>query len=147
MHCIRFSQLIHLFAILALSFVSVGCGDGDGPTPVVDPTPPAAEVFTLVWADEFDVDGPPNVKNWRMETGYGENNDGWGNDEWQLYTDDTSSPNNNVRVEAGNLVITARCSKADTAPAECNDGAFAARTDIITSARINTKDKLEIKET
>jgi len=143
----RFSHLIRLIAIISLSYFTVSCGDGEGPAPVNDTAapPPPSEAYTLVWSDEFDVDGAPDVKNWRMETGYGDDNSGWGNDEWQLYTDDTSSENNNVRVEAGNLVITARCSKAETAPAECNDGAFAARTGIITSARINSKDKFEVK--
>lgn len=135
-----FAFQFRLLTIVLLSVVVTSCGDGDGPTPVLDPTPPAAEVYTLVWADEFDVDGPPNVQNWRMETGYGDN--GWGNNEWQLYTDDTSSPNNNVRVENGNLVITARCSVADTAPDQCNS---AVRNGVITSARINSKDKFEIK--
>ena len=142
MPCNRFSHLLKWSTIVVLAFISVGCGDGDGPAPVVDPTPPAAELYTLVWADEFDVDGAPNVKNWRMETGYGPDDDGWGNNEWQLYTDDTDSPNNNVRVENGNLVITARCSVANTAPEQCNT---AVRNGVITSARINTKDKLEIK--
>ncbi|MGB5718988.1 MAG: glycoside hydrolase family 16 protein [Gammaproteobacteria bacterium] len=58
--------------------------------------------FQLVWSDEFDLDGEPS-SDWTLETGYGAN--GWGNDEWQLYTTDPD----NVRVENGNLVISAQC--------------------------------------
>jgi len=66
--------------------------------------------FQLVWSDEFDDwcgDGvcSPDPNNWTIETGYGPNNDGWGNNEWQLYTEDLD----NVRVENGNLVIDAFC--------------------------------------
>ena len=104
-----------LFAILPLGFLLVACDDGSGPEKIVDEQPKAA-VMELVWSDEFDVDGAPDVRNWTMETGYGDN--GWGNQEWQLYTNDTSSENNNVRVEGGNLIITARCSRAETEPAE-----------------------------
>jgi beta-glucanase (GH16 family) len=66
--------------------------------------------FQLVWSDEFDVDGPPSPNNWTLETGYGEN--GWGNDEWQLYTTDPA----NVRVENGNLVISAQCGAGGPPP-------------------------------
>ncbi|MFV9616781.1 MAG: family 16 glycosylhydrolase, partial [Gammaproteobacteria bacterium] len=134
----RFSQLIRLFAIISLSYFLASCGDGDGPAPVydtADPLPPS-EAYTLVWSDEFDVDGAPNVKNWRIEEGYGDN--GWGNNEWQLYTDDAE----NIRVEGGNLVINAQCSNATTDPALCNS---AVRDGTITSARINTNDKFEVK--
>ena len=68
---------------------------------------------------------------WNLETGYGPNNFGWGNNEWQLYT---TSPDN-VRVENDYLVIQARC---DTPPCGVRDGS-------VTSARINTKDKFEFR--
>jgi hypothetical protein len=55
----------------------------------------------LVWSDEFDVDGPPNAANWDYNIGRG--NNGWGNGESQYYTDRPE----NVRVENGNLIITA----------------------------------------
>jgi len=88
--------------------------------------------FELVWSDEFDVDGAPNSNNWNIEEGYGENDSGWGNNEWQLYT--TSS--DNVKVENGNLVITADC---PTAPA-CG-----VRNDTVTSARITTQNLFSFK--
>jgi beta-glucanase (GH16 family) len=138
----RFASQFRLLTIILFSLVVTGCGDGDGPTPVVDPTPPAAESYTLVWSDEFNVDGPPDVRTWTMETGYGPDNDGWGNKEWQLYTDDTTSANNNVRVENGDLIITARCSGTQ---AECANGATADKTGIITSARLISQNKLDVK--
>ncbi len=55
---------------------------------------------TLVWSDEFDVDGAPNPANWTYDLGGG----GWGNGESQTYTDDLE----NVRVEDGLLKITAK---------------------------------------
>ena len=74
----------------------------------------------------------PSPTNWLLETGYGPNNDGWGNNEWQLYTD---SPDN-VKLENGKLVITADC---PTAPV-CG-----VRDGTITSARINTLDRFSFK--
>jgi len=34
--------------------------------------------YKLVWADEFDADGPPNPKNWTFEEGFLRNNE----DQW-----------------------------------------------------------------
>lgn len=71
-------------------------GDTSGGEPLVS-------VFSnLVWADEFDTDGAPDPANWAYDLGNGDN--GWGNGEFQSYTDDPS----NVIVEEGNLKITAR---------------------------------------
>lgn len=60
----------------------------------------AAPTWQLVWADEFDVDGPPNPANWTYDLGGG----GWGNQEIQVYTDSLD----NARVEGGRLIIEAR---------------------------------------
>jgi len=54
---------------------------------------------TLVWADEFDVDGAPNSAYWTCETGAG----GWGNNELQCYTNRPQ----NVIVQNGTLRINA----------------------------------------
>ena len=54
----------------------------------------------LVWSDEFNEDGAPDDTKWGYEIGGG----GWGNNELQYYT----SRQENVKVENGNLVITAR---------------------------------------
>jgi beta-glucanase (GH16 family) len=52
---------------------------------------------TMAWADEFNVDGPPDSSKWSYETGAG----GWGNNELQYYT---SRPEN-VIVQGGLLKI------------------------------------------
>lgn len=52
---------------------------------------------TMAWADEFNVDGPPDSSKWSYETGAG----GWGNNELQYYT---SRPEN-VIVQGGVLKI------------------------------------------
>ncbi len=57
---------------------------------------------TLVFADEFDMDGAPNPDNWGYDIGTGDN--GWGNGESQYYTDRPE----NVIVENGVLKITAQ---------------------------------------
>jgi len=65
--------------------------------------PDQEEDFTnLVWQDEFDTDGSPNVENWNYDIGTGRN--GWGNNESQYYTDRTE----NVTVVDGVLKITAK---------------------------------------
>lgn len=53
----------------------------------------------LVWSDEFDGSGLPNVANWGFDLGAG----GWGNQEVQSYTNST----NNIHQENGNLIIDA----------------------------------------
>ena len=56
----------------------------------------------MAWSDEFNgPDGaPPDRAKWFVQTG----GDGWGNDELEYYTSRTQ----NVRQEAGNLVLEAR---------------------------------------
>lgn len=57
----------------------------------------------LVWSDEFDGTSL-NLDNWSYELGNGcPNLCGWGNNELQSYT----NSNNNIKVQDGNLVITA----------------------------------------
>jgi beta-glucanase (GH16 family) len=90
-----------------------------------------SQSYELVFADEFDTGTSPSPANWTIETGYGSNNDGWGNNEWQEYTD---SPEN-VRVEGGYLVLSAQCPKA---PCGIRDGS-------ITSGKINSRDKFSFK--
>ncbi len=118
--------------IATLSLVACGGGGGtdssqdQGEDQEVD----SETEFTLVWSDEFDGQTLDSNK-WTAEIGYGPNNSGWGNDESQLYTD---SPDN-LSVESGNAIITARC----------DSGVCGKRDGSITSAKINTKDKLELK--
>jgi beta-glucanase (GH16 family) len=77
---------------------------------------------TEIWSDEFEGDAL-DTDNWNYEIGNGSN--GWGNNEAQYYTD----AEDNVKVENGNLVITAK--------REAESGFD------FTSARITTKDKFE----
>lgn len=64
---------------------------------------PAKGSFQLVWADEFDTDGPPDPARWSWDTHA--NKAGWYNDELQYYAADRPE---NARVEGGRLIITAR---------------------------------------
>jgi beta-glucanase (GH16 family) len=82
------------------------------------------EGYTLSWSDEFD-GSTLDTANWNTQTGTGSG--GWGNAELQYYT---SRPEN-VRVEGGNLVITARRESYEGAPA--------------TSARLTTMNKVRFR--
>jgi len=86
--------------------------------------------WELIFEDEFDTGPSPSPDTWNFETGYGPDGSGWGNNEWQRYTD---SPEN-VRVEDGNLVISALC-----------DPPCGIRDDSITSARITTLGKFSFR--
>lgn len=99
--------------LLALTVLLSACSPApqeQKPTPLPPPTPaptrgptvtPSAD-WKLVWSDEFDgPDGsPPDPEKWYYALGGG----GWGNGEWQLYTDRVE----NARQEQGNLIIEAR---------------------------------------
>ena len=113
----KIAPLYTLAAIFAVGPLDTGCDSSDN---IV--SPPSQWVLTR--SDEFNSGTSPSAELWTIETGYGPNDDGWGNQEWQLYTD---SPDN-VRVEGGNLVISAQC----VAPCGERDGS-------ITSARIKTQ--------
>ena len=63
---------------------------------------PAQAKYELVWSDEFDYTSGVNTTVWTFETGTG--NWGWGNGESQYYT----SREDNVKIEDGKLVITAK---------------------------------------
>jgi len=62
------------------------------------------------WLEEFD-GTELDLSKWSYQIGRGDNNDGWGNREQQYYTDDPR----NLSVENGELVITARKDRNDTA--------------------------------
>ncbi|MEZ4911912.1 MAG: glycoside hydrolase family 16 protein [Saprospiraceae bacterium] len=64
-----------------------------------------ARNYTLVWSDEFDGSQGSSISssNWTFDIGNGVN--GWGNGEYQFYTDRTD----NVALDgSSNLIITAR---------------------------------------
>jgi hypothetical protein len=63
-------------------------------------TPITYPGYTLIWSDEFN-NTTINPNNWTFESG---NNNGWGNNELEYYTDRTQ----NVFVSGGNLIIEAR---------------------------------------
>ncbi|MDH3622481.1 MAG: glycoside hydrolase family 16 protein [Myxococcales bacterium] len=109
---------------VAVGALATSCGSSDK---VVSPP----ERWVLTMADEFDSGTSPSSELWTIATGYGPDNEGWGNDEWQEYT----TSQDNVRVEGGNLVISALCPNP---PCGKRDGS-------ITSARIKTEGKAEQK--
>ncbi|MGB5413232.1 MAG: glycoside hydrolase family 16 protein [Polyangiales bacterium] len=117
----KITTLYTLAVILAVCPLDTGCDSSDE---IV--SPPAQWVLTR--SDEFNSGTSPSSELWTIETGYGFEDSGWGNDEWQEYT---TSPDN-VRVEGGNLVITAQCLNAP-------DGQCGKRDGSITSARMITK--------
>ncbi|TQK10449.1 carbohydrate binding domain-containing protein [Herbaspirillum sp. SJZ107] len=100
----------NLFATAGVALMLSACGgSGDtspAPTPTPAPTPaPPPPTTTVVWSDEFNGTSLDATK-WAYQLGNGANvgNPGWGNNELEYYTDRTE----NVRVEGGNLIITAR---------------------------------------
>lgn len=108
--------------------VTVGLSDNGAP----DPGP---ENWVLSWSDEFDgpAGAPANPENWTYETGGW----GWGNDEFQYYTDSTD----NAALDGeGNLVITAREIDPETTDLECWYGPCTH-----TSARLITEQKQEFE--
>lgn len=79
---------------------SGGSGGAECASGATGATPEGA--YTLVWSDEFNVDGSPCPENWSYDIGTGEN--GWGNGEAQYYTD----REDNAIVENGVLKIIAK---------------------------------------
>lgn len=108
-------------ALFAAMTVNIGCD--------LNETQTVTTFDNLVWADEFDVAGAPDSSKWTLEIGDGtaQGIPGWGNNELQYYTDRPE----NVKVEGGNLVITAN--------RESYMGAS------YTSARVLTKGKYQTK--
>jgi beta-glucanase (GH16 family) len=86
-----------IFCSYFLVFITSGCATNNEPE----------MVYTdIIWQDEFDVDGSVNTDLWSFDIGTGAEQGipGWGNQELQYYTDRPE----NVRVEDGKLLITAR---------------------------------------
>lgn len=86
-----------LLSLLAISISLPGCKSGSGTANESASNPDLN--WTLVWEDEFDVDGLPDSTKWGYEVGYIRNN------EKQYYT---NARLENARVEGGNLVIESR---------------------------------------
>jgi beta-glucanase (GH16 family) len=142
----RLALVLRSVAIILFSFAIVSCGSGSGKATVSSPNDAAERLpeLRLVFEDDFggpigaasrNSDAALPASNWRVERGYGDN--GWGNDEWQNYTNSTD----NLYLENGALVISAQCSTGDS----CSNVGVNKRTGNITSARINTKEKFNVR--
>ncbi len=129
----RSTHLMRALTMALPAVVLAACGTSRARDSLTGAPRPASngDDFVLVFADEFDNGTVPASANWSIETGYGPNKDGWGNNEWQLYT----ASRDNVRVENGNLVISARC---PVAPCGVRDGT-------ITSAKITSRGKFQFR--
>ncbi len=87
------SFTITLLLILIVALTEARSSAAESKPPAIPPPG-----YKLVWSDDFDYTGPPDPTKWTYEKGFVRNN------EPQLYTDRPE----NVRVEAGHLVIEAR---------------------------------------
>lgn len=106
-------------ALLIMTLVILGCDSNNEPK----------ETYTtIVWQDEFEVDGSPDPDKWTFDIGTGQEifgQPGWGNNEQQYYTNRPE----NVVAEDGMLRITARKESFENSS--------------YTSARILTRGKFE----
>ncbi len=124
----KLSRFLCSVTLIVMSLFFTSCAKEDTLEPINDTTIPSE--YKLVWADEFNQSsGRLDVTKWNYDTGYG--NNGWGNDEWQEYTNSPA----NIHVQDGNLIITARC----------ESGVPAKRDGSVTSARITTNNKFTFK--
>ena len=91
----------------------------DEPAIPQEPTLADTDFSTIIWQDEFDVDGAPDATKWNLDLGDGcPDLCGWGNNELQFYTDVTD----NVRVEGGVLVIEAQQNPSYTSAKLTSEG-------------------------
>lgn len=110
-------NIVFIFFLL----ITAGC---QGEDPVISQN--NADDFTILkFSDEFNTDGAPNPLVWSYDLGTG--NNGWGNNEEQNYTNNAK----NVKVEGGNLIITAIKESSGSKP--------------YSSARIKTQGKYSFK--
>jgi len=119
-----------IYSILSVVILLIiGCDNITDPDSVQDPTIPIN--YDLVWEDNFDQSTLDDTY-WGYDIGYG--NNGWGNDEWQNYTNSAE----NIRVEDGNMIISAIWDSVNYDEPGERDGS-------VTSARVNTKNKFSFK--
>jgi beta-glucanase (GH16 family) len=101
---------------LSLAFLAAAAAPGTAQTPTMAGSTAMMEIpheaavlyrtrtgYSIVWADEFTIDGLPDPSNWRYDTH--RNRQGWYNDEQQYYA---AARSENSRVENGRLIIEAR---------------------------------------
>ncbi len=89
-----------LALVTAVTMASAAGDDRSMATPLGAAVPSHAG-YTLIWHDEFDVDGPPDPANWVPETGFIRNR------EWQWYQ------LRNANCAGGLLVIEAKAERAE----------------------------------
>jgi beta-glucanase (GH16 family) len=117
-HMKTIKQFILKSVVIILFFTLSSCSN--------DETQDVVNNFTtLVRVDDFNTDDELDDLFWNYDIGTGPNNDGWGNNELQYYTDRSE----NVSVQNGLLIITAR-------EESLNGSGY-------TSGRIITKDLIE----
>ena len=111
---------VNIILSVALVLLCISCK--------TDETQTVTNFTNLTFEDNFDTDGPVDAASWNYDLGNGcgvQQGCGWGNNELAYFTDRPE----NIKVEGGMLHITAL--------QESFQGAA------YTSARINTKDKVE----
>ena len=133
---LRFLKLFHPRRVRRASVVSCALVSAltscmspmivNSPPTVVTSGVPAG--YKLVWADEFDTDGLPDLGKWINDTS--RNKEGWHNHELQYYSPPRAA---NAVVKGGKLIITARKEKSSSA-ADWGGQAY-------TSARLSTRGK------
>ena len=139
LHSIKLKSSI-MFSGFLMMLISCGGGD-DGPGTPTNPggTLPPVEIDetfeTLVWSDEFDVDGSPDGDKWTYDLGDGcPDLCGWGNNEAQYYTNRSE----NVIVDDGLLKINLK--------RENYEGKLYTSTRMLTQGKYKFKyGKLEVK--
>ncbi|MEU6845603.1 glycoside hydrolase family 16 protein [Streptomyces sp. NPDC046716] len=99
---------------------------------------PAPDRDRLFWQAEFDGSAGtrPSVKYWNTETG-NRDEEGWGNNELQYYTDDAA---NSALDGTGHLLITAK-----RAPEEAELPCYPQKVCPFTSARLTTAHKVSLR--
>ncbi|MBK0383816.1 glycoside hydrolase family 16 protein [Pedobacter sp. SD-b] len=105
--------------IIMLGLVSVSCTQKKSIPAPIKPAPVDNDFNTLVWSDEFNINGMPDPLKWGYDLGAG----GWGNAELEYYTN---------RVD--NAVVKDGVLKINAIRENYNGSAF-------TSARLISKDK------
>ena len=112
------------FKLIFFLFLISSCSDKE-PLPSIVDSPEDESCPSCIWNEEFN-GSSLNLDNWNFEIGYGDN--GWGNNEWQLYT------KNNAKVIDGNLIITAKN----------ESGSIGKRDGSITSSRLTSQGKVTV---
>lgn len=83
-------------SLLFILFIGINACDDESNSSDI----PSKDGYTLVWNEEFDYNGLPDLKYWNYETG----DHGWGNQELQNYVAQDAAASS---VEDGMLTITA----------------------------------------